>query len=214
MYFLIASGLSLIYGLMGVLNFAHGAFLTVGAYAHVVHGVEARRASRCCRVPARRARRRSSSAAVFAALVELVLIRPLYGRHIEQVLVTVGLALAIDGARRRRSGATTRASSRRRAGSARRRRSLGAHIPNDRWIEIVTAVVVLFALERVPAAHALRADHPRRRREPRDGDGARHRRAHGLHARLRDRRPRRRDRRRALGRLLRHGRPAARHVAR
>ena len=33
MYFLIASGLSLIYGLMGVLNFAHGAFLTVGSYA-------------------------------------------------------------------------------------------------------------------------------------------------------------------------------------
>ena len=33
MYFLIASGLSLIYGLMGVLNFAHGLFLTVGAYA-------------------------------------------------------------------------------------------------------------------------------------------------------------------------------------
>ena len=32
MYFLIASGLSLIYGLMGVLNFAHGAFLTIGAY--------------------------------------------------------------------------------------------------------------------------------------------------------------------------------------
>ena len=29
----VASGLSLIYGLMGVLNFAHGAFLTVGAYA-------------------------------------------------------------------------------------------------------------------------------------------------------------------------------------
>ena len=33
MYFLIASGLSLIYGLMGVLNFAHGAFITVGTYA-------------------------------------------------------------------------------------------------------------------------------------------------------------------------------------
>src|SRR6186713_2060322 len=33
MYFLVASGLSLIYGLMGVLNFAHGALLTVGAYA-------------------------------------------------------------------------------------------------------------------------------------------------------------------------------------
>ena len=32
MYFLIASGLSLIYGLMGVLNFAHGAFISVGSY--------------------------------------------------------------------------------------------------------------------------------------------------------------------------------------
>src|SRR5207247_10499743 len=32
MYFLIASGLSLIYGLMGLLNFAQGSFLTVGAY--------------------------------------------------------------------------------------------------------------------------------------------------------------------------------------
>ena len=45
MYFLIASGLSLIYGLMGVLNFAHGAFISVGAYAtwwtelHVFSGV-------------------------------------------------------------------------------------------------------------------------------------------------------------------------------
>ena len=36
MYFLIASGLSLIYGLMGVLNFAHGAFITVGSYGDVV----------------------------------------------------------------------------------------------------------------------------------------------------------------------------------
>ena len=33
LYFLVASGLSLIYGLMHVLNFAHGAFLTAGACA-------------------------------------------------------------------------------------------------------------------------------------------------------------------------------------
>ncbi|MGN6132117.1 MAG: ABC transporter permease subunit, partial [Nocardioidaceae bacterium] len=32
LYFLIASGLSLIFGLMRVLNFAHGAILAVGAY--------------------------------------------------------------------------------------------------------------------------------------------------------------------------------------
>ena len=33
LYFLAASGLSLVYGLMGVLNFAHGAFVTAGGYA-------------------------------------------------------------------------------------------------------------------------------------------------------------------------------------
>ncbi|MDP9472632.1 MAG: hypothetical protein M3Q71_18535, partial [Chloroflexota bacterium] len=33
MYFLLAAGLSLIFGLMDVLNFAHGAFFTWGAYA-------------------------------------------------------------------------------------------------------------------------------------------------------------------------------------
>ena len=43
MYFLIASGLSLIYGLMGVLNFAHGAFLTVGAYGTWWMEAQARR---------------------------------------------------------------------------------------------------------------------------------------------------------------------------
>ncbi|MFL5954715.1 MAG: branched-chain amino acid ABC transporter permease [Gaiellaceae bacterium] len=144
LYFLIASGLSLIYGLMGVLNFAHGAFLTVGAYAMwftesklggvsiyprfflgVVAGL--------------------AVGAIFAALVELVLIRPLYRRHIEQVLVTVGLGLSTtalvvaiwgNDARAvpvpRWLGETTTI--------------LGAHIPNDRWVLIVTAVVVLIAL--------------------------------------------------------------------
>jgi ABC-type branched-subunit amino acid transport system permease subunit len=33
LYFLVASGLSLIYGLTGVLNFARGSFLTPGAFA-------------------------------------------------------------------------------------------------------------------------------------------------------------------------------------
>ena len=95
LYFLVASGLSLIFGLMGVLNFAHGAFLTIGAYGTwwaagnlpgagstgwgfvlaVAFGV--------------------AVGTLVAALVELALIRPLYERHIEQVLVTVGLSLAL-----------------------------------------------------------------------------------------------------------------------
>jgi branched-chain amino acid transport system permease protein len=144
LYFLIASGLSLIYGLMGVLNFAHGAFLTVGAYA--MWFTE----SKLGGLPVLPRFLLSSLVglvvgALFAALVELVLIRPLYRRHIEQVLVTVGLGLAtvalvvaIWGNDARPVAApgwlgdtTTFA---------------GAHIPNDRWVLIVTAAVVLVGL--------------------------------------------------------------------
>ena len=131
MYFLIASGLSLIYGLMGVLNFAHGAFITVGAYATWWTPSRSSTAidsawPRFLLSVARRARR---SARVFAALVELVLIRPLYLRHIEQVLVTVGLVARVRRARRRRSGGPTRSRSPCRAGCTRRRPSCGAHDP-------------------------------------------------------------------------------------
>jgi branched-chain amino acid transport system permease protein len=96
MYFLIASGLSLIYGLMGVLNFAHGAFLTVGAYA--TWWFSDRLDTRIGWLGPRfllSALLGLAAGAVVAALVELVLIRPLYRRHIEQVLVTVGLSLAL-----------------------------------------------------------------------------------------------------------------------
>ena len=147
MYFLIASGLSLIYGLMGVLNFAHGAFITVGSYAtwwaseNVFDGVHSPwlrfLVSALCGLAA---------GAVFAALVELILIRPLYQRHIEQVLVTVGLAIAFVALVQGIWGPdvhpytvpawmhdTTTV--------------LGAHIPNDRWIEIAAAAVVLVALQ-------------------------------------------------------------------
>ena len=103
LYFLVASGLSLIYGLMGVLNFAHGAFITFGAYAawwittQVETSLEAR-AARGDRVRVRRRRRYSGR------VVELVFIRPLYRRPVEQVLVTVGLALALGRARLRDLG--------------------------------------------------------------------------------------------------------------
>ncbi|GAA1847453.1 branched-chain amino acid ABC transporter permease [Asanoa iriomotensis] len=94
LYFLVASGLSLVFGLADVLNFAHGLFLSVGAYAtwwaagHVPGagptGFGFVLAAACGVV----------AGALVAAVVELVLIRPLYSRTIEQVLVTVGLSLA------------------------------------------------------------------------------------------------------------------------
>src|SRR6266542_1838335 len=109
MYFLIASGLSLIYGLMGVLNFAHGAFLTVGAYT--TWWVETKLGD-FSSVGVRflvAALAGLAVGAVIAALVELLLIRPLYQRHIEQVLVTVGLGLATTALVRAIWGQDTRA---------------------------------------------------------------------------------------------------------
>jgi branched-chain amino acid transport system permease protein len=147
MYFLIASGLSLIYGLMGVLNFAHGAFITVGSYGtwwssvHVFGGVHSILL------------RFLLSAflglvfgGIFAALVELVLIRPLYSRHIEQVLVTVGLQLAFVALITGIWGPDAKTF----AVPAWLHETTdlgGAHIPNDRWVEIATAAAVLGLLQ-------------------------------------------------------------------
>ena len=94
-YFLVASGLSLIYGLMGVLNFAHGAYLTVGAYAAWLIATSTPAA---WGLPARFAIGVVAGVAVGAVvggLTEVLLIRPLYGRHVAQILVTVGLDLVL-----------------------------------------------------------------------------------------------------------------------
>jgi branched-chain amino acid transport system permease protein len=145
MYFLIASGLSLIYGLMGVLNFAHGAFLTIGAYALWYTESKLGGLSVVPRFLVA-ALVGLVVSALFAALVELVIIRPLYGRHIEQVLVTVGLALASTALVTAIWGNDARlVAAPAWVGST--TTIFGAHIPNDRWIEIATALGVLFSLE-------------------------------------------------------------------
>jgi branched-chain amino acid transport system permease protein len=144
MYFLVASGLSLIYGLMGVLNFAHGSFLAVGAYA--MWFTESRLGGVAV-LPRFLIGSLVGLVAggVFAALVELVLIRPLYKRHIEQVLVTVGLSLATTALIVAIWGNDARAvPAPRWLGDT--TSVLGASIPNDRFVEILTAIVVLVAL--------------------------------------------------------------------
>jgi len=144
MYFLVASGLSLIYGLMGILNFAHGAFITVGAYGM---WFTEEHLSGIAVLPRflLGALAGLVVGGVFATLVELVLIRPLYQRHIEQVLVTVGLALATVALVIAIWGNDARAVAAP-AWLSETTTVAGAHIPNDRWIEILTAIVVLFAL--------------------------------------------------------------------
>jgi len=143
MYFLVASGLSLIYGLMGVLNFAHGALITVGAYASWWIGDQVG-GGFGTRLLVGGALGIVVGAAV-AALIELVLVRPLYRRPVEQVLVTVGLALALGALVQGIWGAdpkpillpdwlfdTTTV--------------LGANVPNDRFVEIGIAAAVLVGL--------------------------------------------------------------------
>jgi branched-chain amino acid transport system permease protein len=91
-YFLIASGLSLIYGLMDVLNFAHGVFLTLGAYAGWAVAAHLPGLGFAGTVVAA-----AAAGAVVAAATEVLLIRRLYGRPISQILVTIGLDLALVG---------------------------------------------------------------------------------------------------------------------
>jgi branched-chain amino acid transport system permease protein len=92
LYFLVAAGLSLIWGLMRVLNFAHGAFFTVGAYAGWSASTALPAASPWIAwiVGVLAA---VAAGGLFATLTEVVLIRPLYARPVGQVLVTVGVAL-------------------------------------------------------------------------------------------------------------------------
>lgn len=146
MYFLVASGLSLIYGLMGVLNFAHGAFLTVGAYATWFAESKLGGISSVGLRFAVASVVGLAAGALFAALVELVLIRPLYLRHIDQVLVTVGLSLATIALVQGIWGSDARLYET--PGWFRGTTDVaGTHIPNDRWLDIGAAVLVLAGLK-------------------------------------------------------------------
>jgi branched-chain amino acid transport system permease protein len=94
LFFLVASGLSLIYGLMGVLNFAHGTFLTVGAFAGLWISTQVFTTATSWTFAAAMIFG-GICAGAFALLVEQLVIRKLYERHIDQALVTVGVALVV-----------------------------------------------------------------------------------------------------------------------
>lgn len=92
MIFLIAAGLTLVFGIMGVINLAHGSLYMLGAFVSASaagHGA-----------PFVVAVGAGAAAAGLAGIVmELVVIRRLYGRdHLQQVLATFALILiANDG---------------------------------------------------------------------------------------------------------------------
>lgn len=144
LYFLLASGLSLIFGLMNVLNLAHGAFFAVGGYAgwmvmDSLDGVPLGLRFIIAVVVA------ALSGAIVGVVVERGLIRKLYGLHVEQILLTIGLGTALvallggwfsyDPRLMEQPvwfGQTTSL--------------LGANIPNNRLLVLAVAVVALVAL--------------------------------------------------------------------
>jgi branched-chain amino acid transport system permease protein len=94
--FIIASGLTLVFGLMDVLNFGHGLFIAFGAFVatSVMAGMTGWTMSPSLGL---------NLLAVFAAMVvamlvtgaiglafERVIVRPVYGQHLKQILITMG----------------------------------------------------------------------------------------------------------------------------
>lgn len=94
---LMALGLAVIFGLMGVINMAHGEFMMIGAYAtFVIQNLFAAYAPERIdwflplSFPAA-----FLAAALFGMLVEATIIRHLYGRPLETLLATWGVSLVL-----------------------------------------------------------------------------------------------------------------------
>jgi branched-chain amino acid transport system permease protein len=94
--FIVASGLTLVFGLMDVLNFGHGVFIALGAFVatSVIGGMGALAGAESLT---------SNLIAIFTAMLvamaaaaalglafERWIVRPVYGQHLKQILITMG----------------------------------------------------------------------------------------------------------------------------
>lgn len=102
MIFLMASGLSLIFGLMDVMNFSHSAFVSFGAFiaASVLAYLSGWNESDSVMLNIAALFLAISAATLFGMiagyLFEKVIVKPVYGDHLRQILITVGALIVSE----------------------------------------------------------------------------------------------------------------------
>jgi len=102
MIFTMASGLTLVFGLMDVLNFGHGAFISLGAYVATLVLLPLAAWSQAdslglnLGVLLLTLLAASVVCAAAGFVFERVLIVPVYGQHLKQILVTIGGAIVAE----------------------------------------------------------------------------------------------------------------------
>jgi len=104
MIFIMASGLTLVFGLMDIINFGHGAFISLGAFVGVSVLFALPGWTDAASLPLNIA---AILLAILAAMIltgalswvfERVIIRPVYGSHLKQILITVGALIVLEEA--------------------------------------------------------------------------------------------------------------------
>ena len=99
--FLVASGVSIIFGLMDVLNFAHGALFAWGAYVGfsvfqlLIKWVEADSVLKNVAVFLMAMAAAMVAVAVLGIILERVIVRRVYGNHLFQILITFGTTIVL-----------------------------------------------------------------------------------------------------------------------
>jgi len=144
--FLVAVGLSLIFGVLDVLNFTHGVLYMIGAYVTVVV-VDSALGSFWLGVVAA-----IVVVAVVGGVLEAVFIRQLYGRDeevLDQLLLTFAFVLILTDAVRILFGSQSRLISQPELFAGNIQFTAGLAIPTYRAFVIVVAVAVLAGLQAV-----------------------------------------------------------------